>query len=113
MRFFLLCLCVVGLAACGSSRSTGPGVTRGGSGPIERACNASDRRASDPVLCNCVQQTADLTLSGGDQSLAATFFSNPQRAQDIRQSDRASDEAFWTRYKEFANAARTYCGSVA
>jgi len=40
-------------------------------GPIERACMASDRGASR-ALCGCIQQAADMTLSGGDQKRAAT-----------------------------------------
>ena len=39
-------------------------------GPIERACMASDR-GGNRSLCGCIQQAADMTLSGGDQRRAA------------------------------------------
>ena len=81
-------------------------------GPIERACLKSDRRAVSRPLCNCVQQVADLTLDSGDQRLAATFFSDPHRAQVIRQSDNSGHERFWKRYKQFGANAESYCRSV-
>lgn len=81
-------------------------------GAIERACMKADRSAASRPLCNCVQQVADLTLSAGDQRLAATFFKDPHRAQEIRQSDNRSHEAFWLRYKQFGANAETYCRSA-
>lgn len=81
-------------------------------GPIERACLKSDRRAVSRPLCNCVQQVADLTLDSGDQRLAATFFSDPHRAQVIRQSDNSGHERFWKRYKQFGANAESYCRAV-
>jgi hypothetical protein len=81
-------------------------------GPIERACLKADRKAATRPLCNCVQQVADLTLDSGDQRLAATFFSDPHRAQVIRQSDNTSHEKFWKRYKAFGASAESYCRSI-
>nr|WP_245913012.1 hypothetical protein [Litoreibacter ponti] len=81
-------------------------------GPIERACLKADRKAASRPLCNCVQQVADLTLDGSDQRLAATFFKDPHRAQEIRQSDRISHEAFWKRYKQFGANAESYCRAL-
>jgi hypothetical protein len=78
-------------------------------GPIERACLKADRKAASRPLCNCVQQVADLTLSSGDQRLAATFFTDPHRAQVIRQSDKRGHEKFWKRYKQFGASAESYC----
>ena len=78
-------------------------------GTIERACVRSDRKAANRALCGCIQDVADLTLTGSDQKLAATFFKNPQKAQDVRQSDRRSHEIFWKRYKNFGETARAYC----
>ncbi|MEP5761761.1 MAG: hypothetical protein ABJ327_21110 [Litoreibacter sp.] len=84
------------------------------SGPIERACNASSRSASTPRLCDCIQQVANVRLSNRqDQRLAATFFATPHKAQDIRQSDRSSHEAFWLRYKAFAETAELSCKAAA
>jgi hypothetical protein len=77
-------------------------------GTIERACLASDRPKTR-ALCGCIQQAADVTLSGRDQRMAARFFADPHRAQVVRQSDRASDEAFWQRYRRFGATAEAYC----
>ena len=81
-------------------------------GPIERACLKSDRKAASRPLCNCVQQVADLNLDSSDQRLAATFFSDPHRAQVIRQSDNSGHEKFWKRYKKFGANAESYCRSA-
>ena len=77
-------------------------------GPIDKACQRAGRTA-DPALCGCIQQVADQTLSRSDQRRAAKFFEDPDRAQETRVSDRASDEDFWLRYKGFAQAAEAYC----
>ncbi|SPJ24882.1 hypothetical protein [Palleronia abyssalis] len=78
-------------------------------GVIESACNRSDRAAGKRQLCNCIQQVADFTLDRRDQRLAARFFKDPHKAQEIRQSSRANDEVFWKRYREFGSAAESYC----
>ncbi|KCV81021.1 hypothetical protein ATO10_14504 [Actibacterium atlanticum] len=78
-------------------------------GTIERACLKADRKAASRSLCGCIQDAADLTLSKGDQKMAASFFSDPHRAQEIRQSDRSSHETFWKRYKQFGQTAQVYC----
>lgn len=77
-------------------------------GPIERACMASDR-GGNRALCGCIQQAADLTLSGGDQRRAAKFFKDPEAAHETWVSQSASDDAFWERYKSFGEAAEAYC----
>ena len=71
-------------------------------GTITRACMKSDRKAANRRLCNC-------TLSSSDQRLAATFFKDPHRSQEIRQSDRTSHETFWKRYKKFGSRAQQMC----
>lgn len=78
---------------------------------IERACVKSDRKAATKPLCGCIQDVADMMLSRSEQKVAAKFFDDPHRAQEIRQSDRRSDEKFWLRYKEFGKTARTFCTS--
>ncbi|WP_052245166.1 hypothetical protein [Halocynthiibacter namhaensis] len=79
-------------------------------GTIENACNSSDRSAANRQLCGCIQDVADLTLeSRSDQSMAASFFRDPHKAQEIRQSDRSSHETFWQRYKNFGRTAEVYC----
>lgn len=79
-------------------------------GPIERACNASDRPAANRSLCGCIQNVADATLQRREQRQAAKFFRDPQRAQDTRQSDNKGKERFWKRYRAFTNAATRSCG---
>jgi hypothetical protein len=79
-------------------------------GPIDRACMASDRRARSPRLCACIQRVADQTLSRSDQRMAARFFRDPQRAQDVRQSDNPSHEVFWRKYRAFGETAAATCG---
>lgn len=79
-------------------------------GVITRACMTSDRKAKTYRLCRCIQSAADQTLSRSDQRLASSFFQDPHRAQEIRQSDRNSHERFWQRYKRFGSVAEQYCG---
>ncbi len=78
-------------------------------GPIDSACARSDRGARNMALCGCIQQVADMTLSRGDQRRAADFFKDPHRAQEVRMSKSNADNAFWARYKNFANTAEAYC----
>ncbi|SIS67588.1 hypothetical protein [Phaeovulum vinaykumarii] len=77
-------------------------------GPIDGACMRAGR-ANDPALCKCIQRAADLTLTRADQRRAAGFFKDPHKAQEVRQSDRASDAAFWRRYRNFGDTAEAYC----
>ena len=78
-------------------------------GPIESACNRSDRQAANRSLCDCIGQVADMTLRGGDQKRVASFFKDPDRAQDVKMSRRDGDDAFWERYKVFGAKAEAYC----
>lgn len=77
---------------------------------IERACLASDRPKTRS-LCGCIQQAANVTLTGRDQRMAAQFFTNPHRAQEVRQSGRNNHAAFWQRYQRFGATAEAYCRS--
>jgi len=82
--------------------------TAGRAGPIDQACVRSDR-AADPQLCACIQQVADMTLTGPDQKMAARFFSDPAKAQEVRQSSRSTYRAFWQRYVAFGSTAESVC----
>ncbi len=93
------------VVAAGLQAAAGPVAA---AGLIERACNSSDR-SSSRSLCNCIQRVADATLDRRDQMLAAKFFDDPHMAQEIRQSDRRSDEVFWKKYKFFGRSAEGYC----
>ena len=78
-------------------------------GPVESACNKSDRQAASRSMCNCIGQVADMTLRGSDQKRAASFFKDPDKAQDVKMSKRDSDDAFWERYQVFTTQAEAYC----
>ncbi len=78
-------------------------------GPIETACNRSDRQAANPAVCGCLQQVADMTLRGADQKRAAKFFGDPEQAHEVRMSTTDRDNAFWDRYKNFGATAEAYC----
>jgi hypothetical protein len=100
MRSYILAAAVAATSALVTSIAT--------AGPIERACMASDRGGSR-ALCGCIQQAADMTLSGGDQRRAAKFFKNPEAAHSTWTSQSKSDDAFWERYKSFGQTAEAYC----
>ena len=78
-------------------------------GPVETACNRSDRDAASRSLCACVGQVADQTLRGADQRRAAAFFRDPEKAHKAWMSKRDADDAFWERYKAFGAQAEAYC----
>ena len=78
-------------------------------GPISRACMGVPKGAAQPGLCGCIQQAADMTMSRSDQRLAAKMFKEPDRAQEIKMSKRANDDAFWDRYTAFGSAAQAMC----
>lgn len=78
-------------------------------GPIDSACNGAGRARGNSPLCGCIQQVANQTLSRSDQRRAAGFFKDPHRAQEVRMSKSNADNAFWTRYKQFAATAEAYC----
>ncbi|MGR3375697.1 hypothetical protein [Salipiger abyssi] len=108
---FVVVLAVVAGCGGGGSRSDYR-VTRMASGPISDACISSDRKARSPQLCGCIQAAANVELSNGDQRMAVGFYRDPHRAQEIRQSDRASHEAFWKRYSAFVDRAERMCKGV-
>lgn len=109
--FLLIGVMVV--SACGGgdrvARNYGGARVDFASGPISSACLRGGRKAANRQLCGCIQSVADRDLSTGDQRLAASFFRDPHKAQEIRQSDSASHEAFWKRYKAFAARSETIC----
>lgn len=94
------------LAAALAALLAGPAAA----GPISSACLASGRAQATPQLCGCIQSVADQTLSRADQRAAAKFFRDPHQAQEVRQSTRPRDEAFWLRYRDFGATAEAYCG---
>ncbi|WP_284263038.1 hypothetical protein [Roseicyclus amphidinii] len=77
--------------------------------PIERACNASDRPAVTRSLCSCIGSAAERTLSRSQMREGARFFADPQRAQDVRQSNRRGDEDLWRAWRSFGETAEAMC----
>ena len=80
-------------------------------GAIERACLKAGRKNASRSLCGCIQQVADVTLTGSQQRRGAKYFFDPAKLQEVRQSDRRSDEAFWKDWKAFGKSAETYCAN--
>ncbi|MDJ0821918.1 MAG: hypothetical protein QNJ09_08945 [Paracoccaceae bacterium] len=99
------------LAACGrgGDRARSGGGVSFASGPIASACLRSDRKAANRQVCRCIQSVADRELRGGDQRLAVRFYGDPHRAQEVKMSKRPSDDAFWDRYKRYAEVAERTC----
>ena len=98
------------LTACGGQRQSEPAqVMRLSGGPIARACMASERKARNEALCGCIQTVANQDLSGADQRMAVSFYDDPHRAQVMRQSDNPRDEAFWLRYRGYAERSEQLC----
>lgn len=100
MRFVFAVSAMCILVSCGGGRV---------SGVVAEACQASDRSAANARLCSCIQQAANITLRGADQSKAAEFFADPQLAHDVKMSTSAANDAFWERYKNFTNTAGQMC----
>jgi hypothetical protein len=78
-------------------------------GPIENACNRSDRQAANRSLCRCIDNVAQQTLTRSEQRRAARFFANPDEAQSVRMSRTPADNEFWARYRAFGAAAEQFC----
>ncbi|WP_335749379.1 hypothetical protein [Sulfitobacter sp.] len=103
------------LAACGGKASNY--TTRGAftptqlyaTGPLQRACMSQGRRAANSQRCGCVQAVADQQLSSSDQRRGVKAFKDPHKVQVWRQSDRASDNAFWATWKAFGRTAEAVC----
>lgn len=78
-------------------------------GPIENACLRSDRSQATRAMCRCIDSVAQSTLTRSEQRRAASFFSDPDRAQQVRMSKTARDNEFWDRYRAFGASAEQYC----
>ncbi|MEY4982025.1 MAG: hypothetical protein RIR62_291 [Pseudomonadota bacterium] len=76
-------------------------------GPIRNACMRTDK--GNRAVCTCIQQVADMTLRGADQRRAARLLNDPDKAHETWLSQRASDDAFWERYKAFGTQAEASC----
>lgn len=103
------------LAACGGGTSNY--TTRGAyvpaqlyaTGPLQRACVTQGRKQASAQRCGCVQAVADRQLSNAEQRRGVQAFKDPHKVQEWRQSDRASDNAFWAAWKAFGSNTETLC----
>lgn len=103
MRFLIV---AVGLAIAAGPFAAAPAMA---AGQVESACLKADRRAASRELCGCIQKVAKAMFSRSEQKRIAKFFADPHLTQELRQSNRRSDERFWEKYKQFGDAANTYC----
>lgn len=78
-------------------------------GPIETACNRSDRQAATRALCRCIDGVADRMLTRSEQRRAARFFRDPDEAQRVRASRDPGDNEFWARYRAWGETAEAMC----
>ena len=76
-------------------------------GAVERACRKA--QPGKGQVCSCIGDVAKASLSRSDQRKVAKFFSDPDLAQEMRQSSKRSDEALWLRYKAFGAQAQQRC----
>jgi hypothetical protein len=79
------------------------------SGPIASACQSAGRKQATRSHCGCVQAVANRSLSRSEQIRGASFFKNPQKAQDTRQSDNPASERFWKKWKAYGTDAARQC----
>ncbi len=77
---------------------------------IQRACLASDRAAATRARCSCIQHVADQALTRKDQKTVAKWFTDPGKAQELKMSTSARDDALWERYQNFGQMAQALCG---
>lgn len=86
-----------------------PVIPTAASAAVESACLRSDRPQATRALCRCIGAVANQTLTRSEQRRAATFFRDPQLAQDVRMSRNERDNQFWARYRVFGEAAEQRC----
>ena len=79
-------------------------------GAIKRACLKADRAAASRELCSCIERVARPMFSASQKRRIAKFFADPHLSQELRASDRRSDERFWELYQAWGAAAEAQCG---
>ncbi|SDD09351.1 hypothetical protein [Ruegeria marina] len=97
-------------AVCAALMSvTAPAQVFAATGGIHDACRQSGRSEATPQRCSCIQQAANKSLTRSDRRKVAKWFRDPHQAQEVRMSDKRSDEALWKRYKAFGELAQAIC----
>jgi hypothetical protein len=89
-----------------------PVIPTSASAALESACLRSDRPQATRSLCRCIGAVANQTLTRSEQRRAASFFRDPQLAQDTRMSRNERDNQFWARYRAFGEAAEQRCSGL-
>ncbi|MEW9921621.1 hypothetical protein AB2B41_18585 [Marimonas sp. MJW-29] len=114
----LVLVALLGLAACGGgtrysllNAGFGAPAVLYATGPIQKACLAQGRKAASRARCGCIQAVADMELSSSYQRRGASYFRNPAKLQEVRQSDAASNERFWTAWKAYGERAEQLCAA--
>ncbi|WP_366942597.1 hypothetical protein [uncultured Tateyamaria sp.] len=115
-KILIAAVAAFALTACGGTRYSSYNAVRGttptvlfATGPIYSACQKAGRKQASRARCGCVQAVADQSLNTDDQRRGASFFEDPHRAQEVRQSDRSADERFWTKWKAYSSDAARMC----
>ena len=78
-------------------------------GAIKRACLKADRAAASRELCTCIERVARPMFTASQKRRIVRFFAEPHLSQELRQSDRRSDERFWEQYQAWGAAVRSRC----
>ena len=118
MRMSVVLVALLGLAACGGGSRYSSGNAYGGpavlfaTGPIQQACQRAGRKAASRARCGCIQAVADRELSSRDQKRGASYFANPAKLQEVRQSDSTGNERFWKAWKAFGESAELLCSAT-
>lgn len=53
-----------------------------------------------------------MSLSPSEQRRGASFFKDPHRLQEVRQSDNAANERFWAAWKAYGQRAAQLCAET-
>jgi len=110
MRVVVLSALVLSLAACGgSNRGSSNARVAFATGEINSACLSGGRSAANTQLCGCIQAVANQTLTARERTRAASFFANPDLAQETRASTGNADNEFWRRYRAFVDTSSEIC----
>jgi hypothetical protein len=62
---------------------------------LKKACMEAKQIKSSRV-CQCLQKTADQTLTRSEQLRVVTFLKNPDISQAVKASERRTDKMFWS-----------------
>ncbi|WP_170782811.1 hypothetical protein [Ruegeria lacuscaerulensis] len=99
-KFFLIAFCAASVASSPLAVEAAQ---------IKRACLASDRSAATRDRCTCIQRVADQALTRSDQKTVSKWFADPHKAQELKMSRSARDDALWDRYQNFGQMAQAIC----